>query len=331
MPRIGRAGTSFEDALARSVSRPRGPLLVGALVALVVLVAVALGFVWRQYGSAKDEAAQGLRSRAVLAATVFDTYFHGQLQALRAMAAAPSVVSADPERMERYFARFRPRSGTDFTAGVGWIDLTGHQRATSDPGGPVQGSLAGRSYFTEALRTKKPVVGEAIVATRSKRRLVVMGVPTRDERGRINGVLAGGIVLQQSTEDARTNDLGYEGLQVIDRAGQQVTRRNLERPANTALVARLRQAREGVMVDTSGLDGSSGRVVAFATSATPGWLAVIDQPTGVAFADAPARSSARCSSSAPPPGSCSCCSAGRSGGRGGTCARAARRSRAGRS
>ena len=154
--------------------------------------------------------------------------------------------------MERYFARFRPRSGTDFTAGVGWIDLTGHQRATSDPGGPVQGSLAGRSYFTGRARTKKPVVGEAIVATRSKRRLVVMGVPTRDERGRINGVLAGGIVLQQSAEDARTNDLGYEGLQVIDRAGQQVTRRNLERPANTALVARLRQAREGVVVDTAG-------------------------------------------------------------------------------
>jgi serine phosphatase RsbU (regulator of sigma subunit)/anti-sigma regulatory factor (Ser/Thr protein kinase) len=286
VPRVRRSASSVEDALARSISRPRGPLLAGALVALVILVAVALGFVWRQYGAAKDEAAQGLRSRSVLAATVFDTYFAGQLQALRAMAAAPSVVSGDPERMASYFARFRPGSGTSFTAGVGWIDLTGHQRATSDPGGPVQSSLAGRSYFRETLRTEKPVVGEAIVATRSRRRLVVMGVPTRDERGRINGVLAGGIVLQQSAEDARTNDLGYAGLQVIDRAGQQVTRRDLGRPANTELVSRLRRAGEGVLVDTNGLDGASGRVVAFATSTTPGWLAVLDQPTSAAFADA---------------------------------------------
>ncbi len=286
MDRIGRDGTSFENALARTVSRPRAPLLVCAVLAFVVLVAVAIGFVWRQYEAAKDDAAHELRSRAVLAGTVFDTYFAGQLQTLSAMAVAPSVVSGDPDRMQRYFAKFRPDSGTSFTAGVGWIDLTGRQRATSDPNGPVPVSLAGRSYFKEALRTKKPVVGEAIVAQRSRRRLVVMGVPTRDERGRINGVLAGGVVLRASADDARANDLGYTDLEVIDGAGQRVTRRNLARPANGELVTRLRRAREGVLLDTDGLEGSADRVVAFGTSATPGWLTVIDQPASVVYGDA---------------------------------------------
>jgi serine phosphatase RsbU (regulator of sigma subunit)/anti-sigma regulatory factor (Ser/Thr protein kinase) len=284
--RIGRAGTSFEDALARKVSRPRGPFLLGALLAFVVFVAVAFAFVSRQYDDAKDDAAQELRARAALAATVFDTYFTGQLQTLSAMAAAPSVVSKDPEQMRRYFARFRPGSGSSFTAGVGWIDLAGRQRATSDANGPVRASLADRSYFKDAIATRKAVVGEAIVAQRTKRRLIVMGVPTRDARGRLSGVLAGGIVLQQSSNDARGNDLGYAGLQVIDRAGQQVTRRTLEKPENAALIGRLTQSKEGVLVDTAGLDGSSGRVVAYATAATPGWTTVLDQPTGVVFADA---------------------------------------------
>lgn len=286
MRRIGRAGTSFEDALARKVSRPRGPFLLGALLAVLVVVVAALAFVWRQYDDGKDDAAQELRARAVLAATVFDTYFTGQLQTLSAIAASPAVVSKDPDQMRRYFAHFGPGSSSSFTAGVGWIDLRGRQRATSDPNGPVRGSLADRSYFKGVIATKKSIVGEAIVAQRSKRRLIVMAVPTRDARGRVSGVLAGGIILQQAANDARSNNLGYAGLQVIDRAGQQVTRRDLERPANSALVARLARSKEGVLVDTAGLDGSSGRVVAFARSASPGWTTVLDQPTSVVFADA---------------------------------------------
>ena len=281
----GRGSPAIEEALGNPRAL-RGRLVLGAIAAVGVLVALALVLVWRQYEDAKREAADELQARAILAATVFDTYFDGQLEALSAIAASPAVTNADAEAMTGYFARFRPGSGTAFTAGVGWIDLQGRQRATSDPRGPVTVSLADRSYVKAALASKKPVVGEAIVARTSGRRLVVMGVPSRDRRGRVNGVVAGGIVLQPSGTDARATDLGYSGLQVIDREDQQVTRRDLARPANGVLLGRLRRQSEGVLIGQRGLEGNEDRVVAFATAATPGWVTVLDQPASSVFADA---------------------------------------------
>ena len=286
MAKRSRGGRSLEDALTRHDFLLRPPLLLGSLLTLALVVTLGLVLVWRQYEDARSDAAKELESRAILAATVFDTYFAGQLQALTAIAASPTVVSRDVEAMNRYFAQFRPKSGATFTAGVGWIDRGGRQRATSDPAGPRTASLADRTYFKQALATGKPVVGEAIVARATRRRLVVMGVPTRDAGGRITGVLAGGIVLRASGNDERATDLGYAGLTIIDRRGQQVTLRNLARPRNADLLARLTAGKEGVLVDVTGLDGSGDHVVAYATAATPGWKAVLDQPTSVVFADA---------------------------------------------
>ena len=284
MVRRTRAPGAFEEALTRRVGALRALLLAGALAAVIVLAALAAAIVWRQYEVGKREAVSELRARAVLAATVFDTYFAGQLEALSAIAASPSVRAGDTEAMRRYFAAFRPRSGRAFTAGVGWIDLGGRQRATSDPRGPIRPSLADRSYFERVVETKAPFVSEAIVARQTRRRILVMAVPTRDAGGRFSGVLAGGLVLQTSTDDARATDLGFAGLRVIDRTGQQVTLRNLARPVNTELVAELRRRKEGFVVGTRGLDGSTDRVIAFASATIPGWTAVLDQPTGVVFA-----------------------------------------------
>ena len=275
---------ALEDALMRNVRTVGGRVLAAALA--VVILVTALVLVWRQYEDAKRKAEDELRARAILAATVFDTYFAGQIATLSAIAASPSVMAGDERRMAAYFAQFRPRQGSVFTAGVGWIDRTGRQRATSDPRGPTAVSLADRSYFRVPLATKQPFVSEAIIARTTQRRLVVMSVPTRDSSGRVTGVLAGGIVLPRSRNDARANDLGYAGLQVIDRNGQQITRRDLARPANADLVAQLREAKAGILDDSRGLDGSNGRVVAFASSAAPQWLTVIDQPASTVFADA---------------------------------------------
>jgi anti-sigma regulatory factor (Ser/Thr protein kinase) len=279
-------GTSFEDAVTEHVRALRGRLIAGALIALTLMVALALAFVWRQYEAAKRDAVAELRARAILAATVFDTYFSGQLGALSAVAASPAVMDGDTRAMTVYFAGFRPGGNRSFTAGVGWIDLDGQQRATSDPEGPLGTSVADRSYFKTVVATKKPFVAEAIVARKTQRRLIVMGVPTFDRDGRLTGVLAGGIILRPSTDNARATDLGYEGLQVIDRQGQQVTSRDLASPPNQGLLAALEADKEGDFVNTSGLDGSDGRVVAFATSAVAGWKTVLDQPTSTVFGDA---------------------------------------------
>lgn len=278
--------TSLGDALTRGGRSLRGWLTAGALVALALLAVLALGLVWRQYEDAKQEATEEVRSRAILAATVFDTYFAGQLATLSAIAASPSVRSGDVGSMTRYFARFRPGGAGTFDAGVGWIDLTGHQRATSDPRGPTQLSLDDRTYFSSVVETRKPFVSEVIVGRTTQNRVVVMSVPTRDERGRLSGVLAGGLVLQPSSDDSRATELGYEGLQVIDRKGQLITRRDLARPENGELVSQLRSDREGVKVDTRGLDGSDDHVVAFASSEAPRWTVVLDQPESAVFGSA---------------------------------------------
>ena len=171
-----------EDVLTRGGPASRGWLATAAVLALAILTAFALGLVWRQYEEAKREATEELGSRAILAATVLDTYFAGQLASLSAIAAAPSVTSGDVESMTRYFASFRPGKGGPFNAGVGWIDLEGRQRATSDPRGPTSLSFADRTYFTSVISTKKPFVSEVIVGRSSDRRIVVMSVPTTDEQ-----------------------------------------------------------------------------------------------------------------------------------------------------
>ena len=286
MLRGGREGAILEEALTGRARTVQSRLLIGALALLALLVTLASVFVWQQYRDAKREAVRELHARAVLAATVFDTYFSGQLQTLSAVAASPAVVAEDTDKMTAYFSRLRSGSGTAFTAGVGWIDAGGHQRATSDPRGPTGGSFRERSYFSRVMASGKPFVSEAIVGRESKRRLLVMAVPTRDARGKLTGVLAGGIVLRPSRQDARSIDLGYSGLSVIDRAGKQITRTDLAHPENGELLREMRTRREGTLSDTHGLDGSGGRVVAFATAVKPGWTTVLDQPASVVFADA---------------------------------------------
>ena len=48
-------------------------------------------------------------------------------------------------------------------------------------------------------------------------------------------------------------------------------------PKNAAILPRIKNG-EGVLTDVRGLDGSSGRVVAYANSKAPGWTTVIDRP-----------------------------------------------------
>jgi serine phosphatase RsbU (regulator of sigma subunit)/anti-sigma regulatory factor (Ser/Thr protein kinase) len=284
-PRPSRGTAALEDALGLGRSL-RARLVVGALLAVIVLTGLAIVFAWRQYSDARRDALASMQSRAILAASVLDAYFAGQLSTLSSIAQAPAVVETDIPAMTAYFRRVQPPKGTLFPAGLGWIDRKGFQRATSTPSGPVGLNLAERSYFKNAIRTGKPFVSEAVVARLSGRRLLVMSVPTRDAKGLITGVLAGGMILRPSQDDQRTTDLGFAGIQILDRMNQQLTLQSLAPPANRELVTRVRADREGVLSDTDGLDGAGGHVVAYATSPVPGWKIVLDQPASSVFASA---------------------------------------------
>jgi serine phosphatase RsbU (regulator of sigma subunit) len=264
----------------------RNRVALGALVALLVLGAVAGLLAWRQYEDAQRNARNGLRARAFLATAVLDTYFQGQLAALQAMASSPVVVDEDEAGMAAYFKRVQAGNATGLSGGVGWVDARGVSRVSSTTGTTEPGTrVADRSYFKAVMATGKPFVSEGITTRRSQERVVVLAVPTLDAAGRPSGLLAGALLLRPTGVSAQSIRLGFGGLAVLDRTGQSVLT-GFTRPANTRLVARMRQARAGVFDDTAGLDARSGHVVAFATSAVPAWLLVLDQPASDVFASA---------------------------------------------
>ena len=99
-----------------------------------------------------------MKARVVLASTVFDTYFAGQLGLLSSIAASPSVVSTDQAAMRIYFERLEGGQAKPFTGGLGWIDRQGVSRVSSNrPNGAPPLSVADRSYFKAVVATGAPV------------------------------------------------------------------------------------------------------------------------------------------------------------------------------
>jgi serine phosphatase RsbU (regulator of sigma subunit) len=260
----------------------RGRVLVSMLGGVLVLVAVAAALAWRQYDDSRSSAMTQARARAILAGTVFDTYFAGQLAVLTAMAAAPVVVAADEPGMAAYFKRVQPPGAKGFPGGIAWIDPAGTSRVTSDPApSEPKVNVSDRSYFKAVVATDKPFVSEGITTRRTNERAVAMAVPTHDAAGRPSGVLVGVLLVGPSPtgQGQPSVDLGYAGLAVFDREGQSVLA-GFTKARNTKLLEQLRRAGPGggVLGDTRGLAGAPHHVVAYATSAVPGWTVAIDQP-----------------------------------------------------
>ena len=284
----GRVAPALRSALRGSGQvAQRRRLLTAGVATTVALAALAGFFAWRQYGDGKQHALNELDARVVLASTVFDTYFSGELSTLRSIAASPPVVSGSASAMRSYFRRLRPAEEAAFTGGIGWIDRNGRVVASSTPtrSGPAI-NVADRGYFRAVVASGKPYISGGLVSRRGRRRLIVMAVPTSDGGGEPNGVLAGALLLKQSAPNKQSIDLGYQGVVVIDRSGHEVTAASFPRPANAALVARMRTRKTEMLADTRGLSGSSGRVVVYATSPLPGWITAIDRSPGSVFATA---------------------------------------------
>ena len=142
--------------------------------------------------------------------------------------------------------------------------------------------LGERSYVRNVIDGGAPFVSEGLKGAVSGHRLIVTAVPTRDAAGAITGVLAGGLLVEPQAPDQQALDLGYAGLAILDRDGKSLLG-DFAAPRNTALTDRVRNATPGVLADTTGLDGSGDRVVAYATSALPGWTVVIDRSRSAIF------------------------------------------------
>jgi len=81
-----RGGASFEDALGSGTFVFRRRLSLGALLAVLVLVGVASTLAWRQYTDGRNRALNDAHARVVLAASLLNTYFGGEISVLATMA-----------------------------------------------------------------------------------------------------------------------------------------------------------------------------------------------------------------------------------------------------
>jgi serine phosphatase RsbU (regulator of sigma subunit)/anti-sigma regulatory factor (Ser/Thr protein kinase) len=280
------APPEIEDVFNHSGIANRRQVAIGLLLAVLMLVTVAGALAWNQYTSAQRVALGHERAHAVAAGSVVDTFFRGELSALRAIAGAPSVVNRDAPAMQRYFKRLESESGDGhgFSAGLGWLDTRGMIRVSTTPGTVARHlDLSDRSYVRNVLATGRSYVSEGITSREDGTRVIVMAVPTKDARGRVTGILSAALLRRPFAVTKGSLDLGAPGVVVLDRNGRSVLNRAAD-PSNTTLVASLRGT--GVIPSTRALDGSADHAVAYTTSAIPGWTIVIDKPRTELFAAA---------------------------------------------
>ncbi len=277
---------AIDGILYQGITSFRRRIIVGATLAVLLLAGISAALAWRQYDDARTRATNDLQARVVAVSAVVDSSFSGQISTLDAIAKAPSVVSLDTAGMSAYFRRINPGRRAPFTGGLGWISRKGLVEASSNTGGG-RTDLSKRTYFRRVLATGKPYVSAGLIGRRLKHPIIVIAVPTRDARGRVAGVLAGSILLTTVQESKQALDLGYGGLQIVDRNGRLLLA-SLRPVANGSLLREIgRSGRgSGVLRNTHGVDGRGDDVVAFATSKVPGWVTLIDRPRSSVFAAA---------------------------------------------
>jgi anti-sigma regulatory factor (Ser/Thr protein kinase) len=266
------------------VSRRAIPYAVIAVILALVGVATVLAV--RQYDDSRDVAVNELRTKVVIGAATLTAYFSGDLATLNAIAATQPVVDADPQRMYAYFRRVAPPGNKLFTGGLGWIDTKGQSRVSSTlPRLGPSVDVSNRTYYKTVVARNAPYISAGINAKRTQLRVVVIAVPTHDASGALNGVLAGAIKVKPAAPSRTSIALAYAGLAILDRAGNEIVT-GLGRPANAALVTRLKATDAGSISDGRGLHGVSGRVVVWATSPLAGWTLAIDRSASSVFASA---------------------------------------------
>jgi hypothetical protein len=273
-----RAGELFEDYVGRNAASARRRLLAAIVLGVIAVAAVALALAVRQYHEAQHTALNDLRSRSVVAAAVVDAAFAGDISTLTAVANAPAVVDADLTNMSVYFRRLESAKAPLFNGGMGWIDRSGSVRVSTNSAATAAPlNVSDRTYFKRALATSKPYVSAGLIGRRLGQPVVVVAVPTHGRDGRLSGVLTASTRLKTVNNSKSALELGYAGLEIIDRNGHLILS-GLAPVRNVQLLGRIRRGVTGVITGTHGLAGSGKDVVAYATAALPAWAIVIDRP-----------------------------------------------------
>ena len=282
--------TALAAARAATLARPGARLL---LLAALLLAALLLGGAYlalRDYHASRARTSADTRVLARGAAANADRFLTDRLDLLAVVARAPVVRSGDRRRIRAYLESLDPAS-IGFNARMGYVDRDG--RATALTGyaltEPVL-DVSDRDYVRSVLRKHRPAISAAIIGRLTGSPQIALATPTVDAAGRFSGMVIGSFRLDQTDKSVQILRFGSADVTILDRSSQVIVARlpvtSLRKPSNSALVARARGLREGVLADVRGLDGRPGRLVAFAATSPGGWTIVVERATSEAFGPA---------------------------------------------
>jgi signal transduction histidine kinase len=270
-------------AVPTSSQRPR----VLGLIALVTLPLVALSVLtlWQDY---RDERAQIAADRVRLAqaaALALDAFIEGHLSTLRSVAAYPGLARPRDNRALLRFLQGVRRANPDWE-GAGIVGPDGYSIATTQ--GVPSVYVGDRDYFTEAVKTGRPVVSSAIIGRISHKPTVVLSVPFEIASGG-RGIVTAPLPTQNFGVGL-LKQIGSASLSVVvvDAKGRTFIHPD---PARVRALEPLdgRPDAEAVLHGETGsrvlpmLDGAP-TLVAYAPVPRHGWGVILAEPTAAAFA-----------------------------------------------
>ncbi|UAB92943.1 SpoIIE family protein phosphatase [Dactylosporangium vinaceum] len=276
--------------------RPGRRLLLTAGLLLLLLGSACSVLIYRQHERAREAALADAAGRARLAAIEVFGYRLGIVRSLQTLATDPALRGAAPAAVQARLAN----AGVSFeglTGGLAWADAGGVVRAST---GAAAGAPTEAEWSPQALGDSAWIVTPALHSASFTGEVLIFAVPTRDDTGRITGVLAGGWGLDfvRAVTDERNATLGDElygsnaELFVVDRDGRLIAGPGIGRtqPMPPAVGAVLEANRQrfayGARPMPTGLDGRPDQVVAFARFEPFGESVVVQRPAAATFASA---------------------------------------------
>jgi serine phosphatase RsbU (regulator of sigma subunit)/anti-sigma regulatory factor (Ser/Thr protein kinase) len=258
-----------------------------ALAVAVVLAGIGALLLARDYDDTLLRARIQVEADARAASADAGQLLSGRLDVVRALAADPQIASGDVDGVEAALAGLEPAQ-LGLTGGVAYFDLRGSARAMT--GGRAKASNArNQSFHKLVLATQQPFISEAVDSRAFSSRAIVLAVPARDSDGRLTGVLAGALRLDQlaRTIAAIEHDADSRIL-LVDRAGLLIAAPGLAAPADVSRSPFVRAARtsgqataQGSFQDATGLQGTRHRLVGWAWSRDAGWTLLLERPSEV--------------------------------------------------
>lgn len=261
-------------------------ILAAAMLPLIVL---AFGFVWRDSQAAEDRIAQDHLALARASALTTGAFLEGNLATLRAL----SVELADMDMTDdlaRHQLRLAEIADTNpLWSGLGIHDAGGTRLVGASADAPQGVNVGDRPYFQRVINTGQPTVSSAIIGRASGRPTVILGVPITYTNGAPGALLAS--IQLDSLSHALLTNFSRRGISVslVDADGQTIIHPDLSRVETLTYVGdrpEVAAAQRGEAGTLVAVRNEEKRLIAYEPVPASGWTIIVSEPVSAAMAPA---------------------------------------------